>query len=535
MLSFLNSRALLALTIGQIAFLLPAKESNLPVTEVALYKNGWAVIRHSGTLTDHHPTLIRPVGNPVHGTIWFESDHQVQFHTAKVPGKPRSFQWRDLDQQQVTLRYHEEQLSGTLHFGAVSESAPVANRHQHNGWGWHWNQPNITVEAPNSWALLADDQGQTRPINVHQATILSTPDLNPAEIRHQDNVLAIQTHKAGAAELTYLTFGLSWAPSYRLKLNEGGDSQLEQQAIIRNDLVDLGSPRIYVTTGFPQISLAHVQAPLGPQQNWNAFIQQITHSSRRSTRDESMLSNQSFFAAIGSGGGNNGPQAQTEARQDEQRGDLFRQDLGHLQLNSASALQLQTLDSTIEAEPTVSWEIVDPIDDQHDYYRRHNQPAPKNEAWNSLRFQNPFDQPLTTAPIIIEDNRQFIAQTTLQYTPVGESQSVNTTKALSVLVNHSAVETEKSREYRRYGSHEYRQAKVTGTCTVTNTRKEPITLVATRTIRGHLLRSDREPTSELLATGVDRVNPHHKLSWEITIAPGETAIWTYQYRWLTRH
>ena len=160
-----------------------------------------------------------------------------------------------------------------------------------------------------------------------------------------------------------------------------------------------------------------------------------------------------------------------------------------------------------------------------------------------MRFKNPLESPITTAPIEIVDGGKLLGQTTIKWVNPGEETLVRITKALTVSGIRTETESDaksgnqssiKNREIISYAGDNYRKSTVDGEIKLHNFRTYETKVIAKLQYSGEFIEAEGEPKSKLLESGVYSVNPRRELTWEITLKPGEELMLTYKYTVMVR-
>ena len=174
-----------------------------------------------------------------------------------------------------------------------------------------------------------------------------------------------------------------------------------------------------------------------------------------------------------------------------------------------------------------------------------------SEVWEVLRFNNPFDFPMTTAPASVSADGRFLGQNSSYWTAPGTELTVPITRAMSVQVisdeeerggklepweiidpSGNIVQNNEKRPtlYSFNRSGRYRKQTVDATLTVKNLRKENVKITVTREIMGEYLKSASSPEVKILVEPNSNVfNRTHELKWDLTLKPGETRKIEYSY------
>jgi hypothetical protein len=180
-----------------------------------------------------------------------------------------------------------------------------------------------------------------------------------------------------------------------------------------------------------------------------------------------------------------------------------------------------------------------------------------SEVWEVIRFNNPFDFPMTTAPATVTANGRFLGQNSAFWTAAGTELTVPITRAMSVQVISDEEERggklepwtiispsgetiqnneKRPRLYRFYDGRQYRKQTIDAVLTVKNLRSESVKIIVTRQMMGEYLESKSSPEIKIL---VDQsqytVNRTHELKWDLTLKPGEIRKIDYTYERFVRH
>src|SRR5437763_1050334 len=62
--------------------------------------------------------------------------------------------------------------------------------------------------------------------------------------------------------VSYLARGLSWAPAYRVTLEDPTHLTIEQQATVKNEMGDLADAEVTLISGYPSVQFGHVVSPM---------------------------------------------------------------------------------------------------------------------------------------------------------------------------------------------------------------------------------------------------------------------------------
>ena len=571
----LSFKAVGRLALGMVCVLVPlesrAAEGSGPVEApsrvvgVDLFKNGLAVVKRVVELPGAGAFRVESLPEPVHGTFWVEGDARVAVRlTSREVTEPEAtlgagdFQG-ELAGREVTV--HLRGMEATAITGRVLAS-PVkpdeaarfgrdfeADDGSHlSGWRSHrlGGLSAMARPAPAEGRYLVIESAQGR-VYVERASIAvlrvkpEAGEAPPAKrLTYRKPVLVFEVPadaggKPMSLAVSYLSKGIGWAPSYRVRLGDGNALTLEQQALVRNEMEDLKGVAVRLISGYPSIQFGHVLSPLSPESTWSQFFSQLNSSPAEARGSMSNMIRQQAIYQGGGGGAAGGAGLEAPAGE---RVDLHFQDAGPLSLALGDSLLLPVATGQAAFEAIVSWEIADARDEYGRPRRRHEEPEgeQREHAWDAVRFRNPLAFPMTTAPAMIQTAQGFAGQRSVSWTAPGEQATLHITKALSVRTEHQESEEPGDRATRTLHGYTYSQARVKGELLLCNHRKRDLTLVVTRRFTGELVDAQEKPAQRLLTDeGLLLANRRTELVWTLTLKPGEERRVNYRYTVLVRH
>jgi len=524
-----------------------AHEIAAPVTSVALFKNGLAVVRRTATLPGGGRFELGVVPEAVHGTLWLQSTVPLDTRsTERELELPTDGRWdrdpaRELAGRAVRIRLRGEPLtevSGRVAVFADPEGERAWSRSFEQAARWnHWGgvaSPFAVDPSPGAARFLAVDTDSGRTfVDLSLIAFLHVSD--PPETRRVKRPVLELNAPEGApcstATITYLAKGLSFAPSYRLDIADPKTLTIAQAAVLRNELEDLVGVEVELISGFPSMEYSHVLSPLSPETTWANFFAQISQEfdatrGNRTVMAQNVMSN---FASYGDAGGGSAIQPASEGV------DLHYHSIGKRDLREGEALHVQVASASAAYERIVEWKIRDTRDEwgrpiQQQSWER-TAATDDEGAWDALRFDNPFAFPMTTAPATIVAGARFQGQRTTSWVNPGEETTLRVTKALAVRTTTAEyeVETGVAREVVVLGGRNFQRVGVKGELQLCNHRKETVQMVIRREFSGELLAADGAPEARLLERGVYSVNRRQELVWTLTLAPGEEKRLEYTY------
>lgn len=494
------------------------------IIHVGLFKNGLAVVRRAVTLPGPGAFDVEDVPAPIHGTFWIDS-------SADVSVRVTTRTTETVEEIVLTGRIQEDLAGAVVDLerkdGGVIRGT-VLERHPGGG----------------GLLILETEEGRVYldPSLVASLRVVEAAEREPLTSKKETPVLEL-TPGAGTEgplelEITYLTRGVTWTPSYRVDIEDPDVLVVSQKTVINNELTDLKDVQVELISGFPSIEFAQVNSPMTMGTQLATFFGQLgsassslLHASRGDIRSQVVSNVVNYSSPQGLG---DGPIVPTSDGVD-----MHHREIGGHSLAKGDALVLPLASATAPYERIVEWKIPDlrdewgrPVDD----WRRQQDPSFADDGvWDALRFANPFDFPMTTAPALIVDGSRFNGQRTSTWVNPGQKTTLRITKALSIRTMATELEEPSDREFVVIGGRNYRKPVVNGELLVCNHRGEPTTVVIRRAFSGELVSSDGDPEVRLLESGVYNINNRSELVWKITLKPGETRTLEYHYTVLVRH
>jgi len=345
---------------------------------------------------------------------------------------------------------------------------------------------------------------------------------------------------ATAITISYLSKGMTWAPSYRADVSDSKSLTLTQQAVLRNEMADLENVEVSLISGFPNVEFAHVDSPLSPRTTLASFFQQLDDRWRRggSGLDSQIMGNVAQQSVAYNGPGASDTMDLSAAPEGEGV-DLHFEPIGKISMKPGDSLMLTIASGHADYERIVEWLVPDTRDPSGNFiqdWQREQHPEKYEDApWDALRFRNPLPFAMTTAPAMIVSGDHFNGQRTSPWVNAGEQTSLQITKALSIRTRQFEQEEPGERPILDLGGRKFRKAAVKGELTAANHRNETVTLVIRRQFSGDLLSADESPKVVLREEGVYSINRRNELNWTLMLEPGAEKTLTYRYEVLVPH
>ncbi len=510
------------------------------IESVGLFKNGLAVIERTVELPGEGTYRIDDVPTPVHGTFFIESQGKVGVRvTTELVDAPLDVVSQPLQDQlagktvTIALRDQKEAIEGT-----VSALEPADKK-----WGRDYNAPQYGYanyggyggqQGPQRFLILDTKTGRTL---VDQGMIASMQIAGDANTAKQRKPVLLITAGEGTPRqnlrISYLTTGLAWAPSYRVDLLDDKKLSISQNAVVKNELMDLKDVEVRLISGYPSIEFATVTSPLSLQQNWSAFFQQLSNPRQNAG---GLVAQQQAVTMNYIRGNGDAVAGNLPGMAADESIDIHYEPIGKQTLDEGDAMAIDVAGGEADYSRLVEWVVPDPrlpngrYQDQ--YQRQQNPDAFDDSPWDAVKFKNPLAFAMTTAPATFSNKGQFIGQQLSRWVNAGEETTLRITKALSVRTR--ATEQEKADVDRNkivfIGGNDYRQTEVTGELSIRNFRKTDLNLVIKRQFSGELIAADEKPDVTLREEGVWSANRRNELKWNLTLKAGEEKVLKYSYK-----
>ena len=525
----------------------PAEEIRVvsKVESVALFKNGLVVVQRTVEVPGPGDFLLDDVPEPVHGTFWIESEMDVEARlvsrSAEVPLRSShaiDFQ-NDLAGKDVTVHLDDPSIAPIR--GTVLELEPQQKKMEHSPGSAYW--PSEAKQDPR-FLILATAQGRVYLTSSRIAYVrvegVEKGGLEPSAktVMERKPVLLLQVDgKAKGPQrlaVSYLTRGLSWAPSYRIDISDPEELKVEQRAIIKNELVDLEEVEIYLTSGFPSIRFGHVTSLLSPQTSWAQFVNQLEWEPRsRRGSGASMQQQVSTFDPV-----DPGLLFDPSTLATAENTDMHHQSIDRRSLRLGEVLSVPVASGRSPYARIVEWIVPDTREADGRYVSEHerktNPQTYRDAAWDAIRFRNPLPFPMSTGAALVVEGGRFQGQSMSSWVQAGSAATLHVTKALSIRTRSVEHEEPNTREEIEVSGRSYRKVQMRGELVVRSLRKSPVEVVVRRQLSGELLEADGEPRVALREEGIWSVNPRNELTWSMGLDPGAERTLSYRYSVLVR-
>lgn len=485
-------------------FVLPviAVSQELRVTEAIVFKNGLSFVTRQGPLAfrDGEARIV-PAPDALLGTLWIAAGER------RIDGARA---WRE----EVRVESDATSLAALLDANAGKKASLLIDDREYTG---------KLLASPAPLVLLQID-GKVHAFNrdsVKSVAFAESPSLKEVKTESR-SVLSIRASGADGGEpatVRYLRSGLSWIPEYTIELLDAERARVTMKATLINDGEDLRDAHLRFAVGYPNFQFAQVPSPMTLEQTLQQFLAALRGNDFTANRFDNnfvVQVNANYATAIDPDRVLTGPPTTGESAED-----LFFYDREHVTLAKGERGQYPILSETVPFRHIYQWTVADDPT-----------PANKNadQVWHSISLSNRGTTPWTTAPALVVSNGKPLAQDTMPYTASGSSAEVKLTIATDVAVERAEFEVDrKPRDLQRFG-YTYDAVIVEGTLTITNFKREAITVDVTKDIEGQSTLREPEGKATRLALQPKAMNPSERLEWQLPVAAGATRTVKYRYK-----
>jgi len=331
--------------------------------------------------------------------------------------------------------------------------------------------------------------------------------------------------QAGTVQICYLTYGITWAPSYRLELGNG-TARMSGKAVVINDIEDINTPELACVAGFPNIKFANVLDPLSMQVSMSQFFASLQYGG--SAEPPPVMGQMAITA--------NSAVAYNDIRPithmprtapptlPNDTADMHLYRFQDVTVGTGDRAYLPFLDKQIASKEIFRW---------NPRAYRYGGEDSASEVWHLVRLINNTNVPWTTAPLMITQGDALLGQDILSYTPPGAHTEVRITKAINVKATLQE-ESAGGAESVVINKVTYKKYLTTGTMHVTNGTGKTIRMEINLDVDGDVTATSQKPLSMIELPRRDIANPRKALTWETMVPAGQTLEITYTYKQFLR-
>jgi hypothetical protein len=531
-------------------------DNDLKPVSVAAFKNGLAfVVRQGDVPLENGVGKIAPIPAATLGSLWITPndakvtlDEVVAFRY-NVTGHQNLTALADLllanagkvvtvrygDQKEYTgeiVGFREPEPSAELS-GSIVSVESVSPRPSH-----------IVPEV-----LLLKMEGKLIALRIGNLIEVTLPPDPVLQISKDEERKALRFKVKGAgshANLTmgYLENGVGWTPSYMILLQDDKTALITMQAVVIDDAEDLKDADLFFVVGVPNFAYAHIPSPMALQQTLLDFEQAAIRKEGGViggiASNALMAQRVAVVADERLAPGPTGFETAVEELQGAPEEDLFLYTRSGVTLAKGERASYNVFSGSVSYEHIYQWEVqdaprVDAYGNISNYQTAQgSDQAARDNIWHALRVKNTTKFPWTSAPALVISGTKPVSQDTLPYTPKGAVSNLKLTIATDIRSSHDEREVARQQNVLRRRGMSYDEVTVEGTLIVKNYKSKEVRLNIEKTLRGSVESQTDGGKAEKLGEAISVDNPMSRLTWEITLKPGEERSITYRYKLLVR-
>ncbi len=517
-----------------------AADVTMKPKHISVFKNGYGFVTMEGKLTSNDTQMrLRQLPTPSIGTFWVESTEGVLVERV-VSGMfedslPRSYNLMELAASnpgaKVRLRYrdHDEpsEIEGTLlPFPTLSQ--------QQQGNTIDINQKPELNPTINSVLLIKDGQGAVHALQ--GSSILNITFLSDIKMPHiVKEFPGIELHlKQPAMGKTVvassLSSGITWLPSYRMELGDDNKARFIAKATITNRLMDIEGADIDLITGSPSLENPDAIDPMVQRSPASPMRPRVAAYSNRAVRLASVDSaweEEDEFDENYLGG--------NELTELIDEGSVATNSLFFFPVKNFSAelgqVVTQNLFATeIDYKRVCTWTVDDP---QYFEERSQDDKPDIGEVWYCVRFTNPLQMPISSAPIEFMEQKRIAGTNTLNYTGINQECTVRLNSAINIqttkssqLLSQKDMSTGLIKKTKRtLETHRV----VLG---LRNTTNETIEVEVEQHVVGKVTKLENGGKIKTKTNRNSTSNARNLITWKISVEPGKTQQVQFEYEYL---
>ncbi|WP_109484844.1 DUF4139 domain-containing protein [Occallatibacter savannae] len=542
---------LACILIAPAAALLGAETADAPAplpktVAVAAFKNGLAFVLRQGEIPVTAGTArLSPIPTATLGTLWIAPvnpeariDEIVAYRyntTSQRPIQTIGKILRANAGKTVTITYQMKDYTGEVVGLQPTPTDPAPNPIAPTDARYPQPQPH------EDYLLLRTDKRlMAFPLGgISMATLPDDATLRE-NIQTPTQALRLKLKSSSSREkisMGYLEHGLGWTPSYLVSLTDDTNAQITMQAVVSDDAEDLQNAQLFFVVGVPNFAYSNTISPMSLQQSLVDFMKDAERDYDRkksfgalsnAISAQAMMADEREAAPINLV---NGVDEMSSAPEE----DLFLYSRSDVTLAKGERATYNVFSGSVGYQHLYNWEVEDqPRVDPYGNVINQGQNMPDNthadSIWHSIRLKNSTKFPWTSAPALVISGDKPVSQDTLAYTQKSATSTLRITVATDLRASHEEREVARQQELNHRRGYNYDLVTVEGRLKVKNYKSKEVHLAIGKTLRGKSEFQSDEGKTVQLGEGIESDNPKSRLTWEITLAPGQERIVTYRYR-----
>jgi hypothetical protein len=515
-------RSLFVVTFCVLTFTSFAQDK-LKATSINVFKNGTYFVVKEGdvNIKDGKYTFAAPL-SPLLGTIWFTTTKDVSLKrvdylndTIKTSRQARS--WYDIAQtakgKRVRVVYNApgkeqvKEIKGTL-IDFFPETATLKMKSDDGGLVFLFGSSILEfyVDGTTESTFKADSIGRVAKLYFSKENG-STP-----------------------LKLSYMSTGMSWQPSYNIKVVDDKTLQIEMKALVENFSENISNADLTITVGAPQFrygmqldpaSQAGYTGVMAPVYNYN-YNQYQYQNYAPAVQDASRAYAVEEAAAPQY---NNYQQYTTTG---EKSDDVYRYRVGKVSLEKNTKSTFNVFSANVPYDDIYECNVQDYVSFYSTRYINNN-PEQRYDVFHSLKLTNNTNFPFTTAPVFVLDEKlEPLAQDIVNYTPTGGKTKIQLSRAPDVYVTNTEEEKDKQGNAKTISKVVYSLVTIKGSIPIENLQPKAISLNLTKYVMGKM--TEASDNGDIKKPGkYAGLNAQTNVEWTVKLGPNEKKTVTYTY------
>lgn len=507
----------------------------MQVTEAAVFKNGYSQISLQGSISGQDTKLrLLDVPVPILGSFWWQApagtyvkNIRTETTSAQVPKTHYTtldFLLANCGAQAEIVLSNGSNLSGTICTPPrVSSGSSFLRCHytapQDTSKGRLYTSTGITEPKPEQPPVVQLRTGRgivtLSEQNILYAEVLSpTPQYPTTEKQVPCLTFELSAPAAGQSiQVSSLSRGLSWVPSYRMDLGSDGNANFQCKATVINELADLNNVKLELVMGYPALGKHLIPSPIAQYHSLTDFLNLISTQIPINTGaiSSNITSNNTLYAS----------EQQDNSEHLTQAEDLFFYTIPHFSCAAGQTVTQEIFAGEVAYSHVYTWHVPTQSDIEnwqrnHQRYYNSNLPAP-NEVWHCVRVHNSLKSPWTTGVLDCYAAGKLVGRSEISFTAEGASSLVRLNKTMQTPVQYTETILNRSNE----------NLTLEGKLSITNQSDKEIQVMITKEVNGTPLNAS--DNAAITCTPDYDNNPDGQFLWKVSVLPGQTKTVTYQY------
>lgn len=516
--------------------------SPLPKTvAVAAFKNGLAFVVRQGEISLAAGTgRIAPIPNATLGTLWLSPGtaeariDEVVAYRYGIAGERTIASIGEILQanagKTVTISYQMKEYTGeVVGLKDSGRDSALLSKGLNPSSDPRENYLLLKVDK----RLLAFPLGGISLANLPEDAVLCEGVERPGQ------ALRLKLKGGSAKErltMGYLEHGLGWTPSYLISLVDDTNAQINMQAVVTNDAEDIQNAELFFVVGVPNFAYADTLSPMSLQQSLMDFMKDSERDSKKASGAFSNAIHGQLvsFDEVAS----EAPLSLTTSVDELSSApeeDLFLYNRSDVSLAKGERASYNVFSGSVAYEHIFSWEVEDQprVDGSGNVIAANPNAQDGNRAdsvWHAIRLKNSTKFPWTSAPALVISADKPVSQDALPYTPKGATSTLKITVATDIRARHEEREVSRQQDISHRRGYNYDLVTVEGRLKVKNYKTKEVRLSIGKSLRGKAEFQSDHGQAVQLGEGIESDNPRSRLSWEMSLKPGEERVVTYRYK-----